>query len=209
MERRCPRLTVFSGQGNPIAETRSEECLRVRKCKVDLVLPRLTPPMTPGFLTPNIPTSFLLCSQPPPPLSVWPDHLATPPSGIFTRSPRPKDELQLAFKALCGQEYSLFPLPKPPPPPRKQCQRCHSVKALPFSSFASFTKPSPPPEGPLSESSPPFRAQLNPHPKKPALMTTVSRGHSSAPSLYPMYSPPPKFCKPLSALSAPQPHKTV
>ena len=130
VERRCPRLTVFSGQGNPNAETRSEECLRVRKYKVDLVLPRLTPPMTPGFLTPNIPTSFLLCSQPPPPPSVWPNHpaslsrQATPPSGIFTRSPWPKDELQLAFKALCGQEYSLFSLPKPPPHPR------NSVRAV-------------------------------------------------------------------------------
>ena len=65
------------------------------------------------------------------------------------------------------------------------------MKALPFSSSASFTKPSPPPEGPLSESPPPFRAQLNPHPEKPAQMTTDSRGHSSAPSPYPMHSPPP------------------
>ena len=153
--------------------------------------------MTPGFLTPNIPTSQPSpCSQPRPPPSVWPDHPASlsrqaaPPSGIFTRSPWPKDELQLAFKALCGQEYSLFSLPKPPPTPE-------TVSALPLREgralfqLCIFHKALPASEGPLSESSPPFRAQLNPHPEKPALMTTVSRGHSSAPSPYPMHSPPP------------------
>lgn len=34
-------------------------------------------------------------------------------------------------------------------------------------------------------------------------MPTVSGGHSSAPSLYHMHSPPPRFCEPLSALLHP------
>lgn len=79
--RRCSQLTVFLGQGNPNAETRSEECLRVRKYEVDSVLPHLTPPMTPGFLTPNTPTSCPLCSQPPLPPSVWPDRPASLSAG--------------------------------------------------------------------------------------------------------------------------------
>ena len=82
--RRCSQLTVFLGQGNPNAETRSEECLRVRKYEVDSVLPHLTPPMTPGFLTPNTPTSCPLCSQPPLPPSVWPDRPASLSAGHST-----------------------------------------------------------------------------------------------------------------------------